>query len=132
MTHRADKYAEFLGGQQTAGRWTSPSPQPSTESQAQLHRSEGGSQPVVVLRLAVDDPVIDMAVNVVGVIFTNRNLLILRRDIVDVDRGHFEQNARRRIPSQERVRGDNADAVDGESEILALIDRVGGGAVRQR
>ena len=74
-----------------------------------------------------------MAADVVGVIFAIRSQLVLHRDVVDVDRGHLKQNARCRMPFQERVRGDNAaDAVESEADILALIDRVDGGAVRQR
>ena len=81
--------------------------------------------------LVVGDPVIHMAVDVVGVILAISDQIVVRQDIVDVDRGHLEQNVRRRIPSQERVRGDNTDAVDSEAEIIALIDRVGSGTVRQ-
>ena len=72
----------------------------------------GGVHPTVVQPHVVGDPVIDMAIDIVGVILALRAQFVLRRDAIDVHRCRLEQNAHHRIPSQESVLDDKADAVD--------------------
>ena len=100
LTHCTDKYAGFLGEPTNCGE-ADKHPTRSRRQKARPYRTADSSQPAVVLPLVVGGPVSDMAVDAVGVIPAIRGQLVLRRDVVDVDRGHLEQNTRRRKPFQE-------------------------------
>ena len=69
---------QILGSDKLRGGGQARSPQPSAESQALLRCGAGGFQPAAVQSPVVGDPVIDMATDVVGVVPTIRNQIVLR------------------------------------------------------